>query len=120
MATGPAEPIFSAYPLITDVSPVLFSIMSVSEKIFSVLGIGYISALAVLLVLSPEARQLKHLLPLSLLGVGVNAGLLFVVFKDIFSRSFPNSGVKYFWIIIIFLFMPAIIFYLPRHGFRKR
>ena len=94
--------------------------MSITEKIFSVLSIFFVTGLAVFLVLSPPARELKYLLPLSLLGVGVNAGLLFVVFKDIFSRSFPTSWVKYFWVIIIFLFIPAIIIYLPIHGFRKR
>ncbi len=94
--------------------------MSSAEKIFSVLAICYITGLSAFLVLLPSARELKYLLPLSLLGVGVNVGLLFVVFKDIFSRSFPTTGIKYFWVIIIFLFLPAIIFYLPKHGFRKR
>ncbi|MGI9536940.1 MAG: hypothetical protein ACR2PB_07710 [Desulfocapsaceae bacterium] len=94
--------------------------MNSAEKFFSVLAIFYITGLAVFLILSPSIRELKYLLPLSLLGVGVNAGLLFVVFRDILSRSFPSSGVKYFWVVIIFLFMPAIIIYLPKHGFRKR
>lgn len=94
--------------------------MSSAEKIFSVLAICYITGLSAFLVLLPSARELNYLLPLSLLGVGVNVGLLYVVFKDIFSRSFSSSGVKYFWVIIIFIFLPAIIIYLPRHGFRKR
>ena len=94
--------------------------MTIAEKIFSVLAICYVTGLAVFLILTPSARELKYLLPLSLLGVGVNVGLLFVVFKDIFSRSFSSSGVTYFWVIIIFIFLPAIIIYLPRHGFRKR
>lgn len=94
--------------------------MSISEKIFSVLAICYVAGLALFLTLTPSARQLTYLLPLSLLGVGLNACLLFVVFKDIFSRSFPTPGVKYFWVVIIFLFIPAIIIYLPKYGFRKR
>lgn len=94
--------------------------MSSTEKIFSGLAICYITGLSALLVLSPSARELNYLLPLSLLGVGFNVGLLYVVFKDILSRSFSSSGVKYFWVIIIFIFLPAIIIYLPRHGFRKR
>lgn len=94
--------------------------MNLAEKIFSILGICYVTGLAVLLILMPPARELKYLLPLSLLGVGVNVGLLFVVFKDIFCRSFPTAWEKYFWVISIFLFMPAIIIYLPRHGFKKR
>jgi len=94
--------------------------MSSAEKIFSVLAICYITGLSAFLVLLPSARELNYLLPLSLLGVGVNVGLLYVVFKDIFSRSFSSSGVKYFWVVIIFLFIPAIIIYLPKYGFRKR
>ena len=94
--------------------------MSSPEKIFSVLAVCYITGLSALLVLSPSARELKYLLPLSLLGIGVNVGLLFVVFKDILNRSFPTTGIKYFWVIVIFLFLPALIIYLPKHGFRKR
>jgi hypothetical protein len=52
--------------------------------------------------------------------VGVNVGLLFVVFKDIFSRAFSSPWQKYFWLLIIFLCMPAVIIYLPMYGFRKR
>ncbi len=94
--------------------------MSVFEKIFSLLAICYISSLAVVLVFVPATRQLPYLLPLSLVGIGLNVGLLFVVFKDIFSRSFAKSGSKYFWVAVIFLFLPAVLIYLPRHGFKKR
>ncbi len=94
--------------------------MPVSEKIFSILAIIYITGLAAFLITNPSIRELKYLLPLSLIGVSLNAGLLFVVFKDIFSRSFSPAGLKYFWTVIIFLFMPAILVYLPLYGFRKR
>ena len=90
------------------------------EKFFSLMVIGYICGLAFLLIASPEARETKYLLPLTLLGVVLNVGLLFVVFKDIFSRSFSSTWKKYFWLLTIFLFMPAVIIYLPMHGFKKR
>ncbi len=90
------------------------------EKTFCLVAVGYIIGLAVILVAAPFSRQMHYLLPLSLLGVTVNVGLLFVVFKDIFSRSFSRSREKYFWLLVIFLFLPAVIIYLPLHGFRKR
>lgn len=94
--------------------------MSFSEKLFSLFGIGYITGLACALVCYPQTRQLPYLLPLSLLGVAVNVGLLYVVFKDIINRRFPRPHSRYLWIAVIFLFMPAIIIYLPMHGFKKR
>lgn len=90
------------------------------EKIYSVPAICYITGLALLLVFLPCAREIKYLLPLSLLGVAVNAGLLFVIFRDIFNRLFPSSWEKYFWVAIVFLFIPAVIFYLPLYGFKEK
>jgi hypothetical protein len=84
------------------------------------MAIGYIAGLAFFLTATPAAREMKYLLPLSLFGVVLNAGLLFVVFKDIVNRSFCSPWKKYLWLLIIFLFMPAIIIYLPMHGFKKR
>ena len=94
--------------------------MNKLEKTFCLVAIGYITGLAVLLFAAPSSRQMHFLLPLSLLGVAVNVGLLFVVFKDIFSRSFSRPRQKYVWLLFIFLFLPAVIIYLPLHGFRKR
>ena len=94
--------------------------MSSFEKSFSVLAIAVIALLATVLALYPPLRDATVLLPLSLVGVCFNAGLLFVVFKDIFSRSFTTASVKIFWIVLIFFFMPAILVYLPLHGFRKQ
>ena len=94
--------------------------MNRTEKLYSLLAIGYLIGMAFFLITSPAVREMKNLLPLSLLGVAVNAGLLFVVFKDIFSRSFPSPRQKYFWMLIIFLCLPAVIIYLPLYGFKKR
>lgn len=94
--------------------------MSSLEKIFSLLAIGFITGLAFLLIFYPQLRNMTYLLPLSLVGVCFNGALLFVVFKDIFSRTFSSMAVKVFWAVVIFFFMPAILIYLPLHGFRKR
>jgi len=94
--------------------------MSLLEKTFSIIALCYIISLALFLVFYPAARDVTILLPLSLLGVGFNAGLLFVVFKDIFSRRFASPARKIVWAAVIFLFMPALLLYLPLHGFRRR
>lgn len=94
--------------------------MSLSEKLFSIFGICYITGLALALVFSQEIRQLPYLLPLSCIGVAVNMGMLYVVFKDIFNRRFAHTYSKYLWVVLIFLFIPAIIIYLPMHGFQRR
>ena len=94
--------------------------MSFGEKIISLLAIFYVSGLAALLVFVPSVRELSYLLPFSLVGVAFNVGLLFIVFKDILSRSFPSPSTRYFWIVVIFLFLPAILIYLPKYGFKKR
>lgn len=94
--------------------------MPFGEKVFSVLAILYVSGLAALLVFFPSVRELSYLLPLSLVGVVVNVGLLFIVFKDILTRSFPSPSTRFLWIIVIFLFLPATLIYLPKYGFKKR
>ncbi|MBT8329702.1 MAG: hypothetical protein KJN87_08355 [Desulfofustis sp.] len=94
--------------------------MNRAEKTYSLMAIGYIAGLACVLMTSPAAWEIKYLLPLSLLGVAVNVGLLFVIYKDIFSRSFSSPWQKYFWLLLIFLCMPAVLIYLPMYGFRNQ
>ena len=94
--------------------------MNHTEKLYSLLAMGYLIGLVFFLITLPAVREMKYLLPLSLLGVAVNAGLLFVVFKDIFSRSFPSPWQKFFWMLIVFFCLPAVIIYLPLYGFKKR
>ena len=90
------------------------------EKGFSIFSLIFIVLITGLLYSVPSMRNLTVLLPLAFVGVIINAGLLFVVFKDIFSRSFQSEGRKYFWILAILLFLPAVFIYLPIHGFKPR
>ena len=94
--------------------------MNTFEKIFSVFSIIFAIALITMFSVYPETRQFKLLLPLSLLGVSINIGLMFVVLRDIFFRSFAKPTSKYLWIALILLFWPAVIYYLPKHGFKPR
>jgi hypothetical protein len=72
------------------------------------------------LIYYPQLRQFNYLIPISLLGLFVNIGLIFVVLRDIFARQFGDQGRKYFWVALVLIFWPSILYYLPRHGFRPR
>jgi len=90
------------------------------EKLFSLLGLFYITAMVILILTVPSMRNVLIFLPLALVGIIVNAVLLFIVFRDIFIRSFQPESRKYFWVLVILLFLPAIVIYLPLHGFKPR
>lgn len=94
--------------------------MTITEKLYSICAILFAFGLVLLLIMSPEYRQLKFLLPLGLAGLLINIALMFIVLRDIFLRQFPNPSQKYIWMAIVLFFWPAILYYLPRHGFKKR
>ena len=94
--------------------------MKPAEKIYAVFAVLFACCLLTSLVAFPELRQLKILLPLSLVGMSINIGLMFVVLRDIILRSFENPMAKYIWIAVILVFWPAVLYYLPRHGFTPR
>lgn len=73
-----------------------------------------------LLAAIPEMRQIKFLLPASGLGLFVNVILMFMVFRDIFSRQLPGRFGRISWTALLLIFWPAILVYLPLHGFRRR
>jgi len=94
--------------------------MNIFEKIYSLLAIVFAVGLFLGLIYFPQLRQFHRLVPLCLLGLVINMGLLFVVLRDIFSRPFTDQGRKYMWIALVLLFWPSILFYLPKYGFRPR
>lgn len=94
--------------------------MNISEKIFSLFAVFFAIGLIAALSLYPEIRELKVLLPLSLVGVSINIGLMFVVLRDIVYRNFTYPMAKYIWIAVILFFWPAVLYYLPKHGFKSR
>ena len=94
--------------------------MNVFEKIYSLLAIIFAAGLIACLIYFPQLRQFDRLIPISLLGLVINIGLMFIVLRDIYSRQFPDQGRKYFWMALVLLFWPSILFYLPRYGFRPR
>lgn len=94
--------------------------MKITEKLFSIFAVLFAFSLITMLVIYPEYRQLNVLLPLSLIGMLINIGLMFVVLRDIFQRKFPSNSQKYIWVFVVLFFWPAILYYLPKHGFKKR
>ena len=94
--------------------------MTIPEKIFSVFAVCFAIGLLTALTIYPEIRELRVLLPLSLAGVTINIGLMFVVLRDIVCRSFKHPMAKYIWIAVILFFWPAVLYYLPKHGFKSR
>ena len=94
--------------------------MNTLEKIYSVCAVIFAIGLIAALLLIPETRHLKLLLPLSLTGLAINIGLMFIILYDILHRNFTTPNAKYIWIAIILLFWPAVLYYLPKYGFRKR
>ena len=94
--------------------------MNISEKLFSIFAVFFAVGLITALSIYPEIRNLKILLPLGLVGVTVNIGLMFVVLRDILYRKFTHPTAKYIWIAVVLFFWPAVLYYLPKHGFKSR
>lgn len=94
--------------------------MTTLEKLYCLFAIAFALAFLTVLYLIPETRQLSILLPAGLVAIAVNIGLIFTVLRDILCRRFATPTARYLWLAVILLFWPAVLYYLPRHGFRKR
>ena len=94
--------------------------MNFKEKIVVIISIVFLSGLLLTIVIFPQTRTIGILIPFTLTGVMVNAALLFIVFRDMLTRSFPSKANKYFWVALVFLCFPTILIYLPLHGFKDK
>lgn len=94
--------------------------MNIFEKTFSFLAILFEIGLISFFLAWPQYQRLAILLPASFLGLLVNTGLLFLIFRDIYLRTFANPKAKIFWVVIILLVWPASLIYLLKHGMHKR
>lgn len=90
------------------------------EKIYSVFAVLFAFSLLTVLTISPELRVFKNLIIACLAGMVVNIGLLFIVLKDIFTRPFTEPNRKYFWLVMVLLVWPSILYYVPKHGFKPK
>lgn len=94
--------------------------MNTFEKTFSFLALLFEIGLISFFLIWPQFQRLSILLPASFFGLLVNTGLIFLIFRDIYLRSFTNPKTKIFWVVIILLIWPASLVYLLQHGIRKR
>lgn len=90
------------------------------EKLFSLVGLVFMPLIIGIMTLVPAAKTFMVMLPMALLGVLINVGLLYVVFKDIFSRSFHPESTRYLWVMATLLVLPTVIIYLVKYGFKPR
>ncbi|MFN2353061.1 MAG: hypothetical protein ABR512_00870 [Desulfopila sp.] len=94
--------------------------MNTIEKAFSIFAILFAIGLIAAFWAIPELRQVKLLVPISFFGMVINIVLMFIVLRDILYRRFSTPTKKLIWLGVILLFWPAILYYLPRHGFQPR
>ena len=94
--------------------------MNTFEKTYSIFAIIFAISLIILLTTLPELREIQLLIPAISVGLFVNVVLMFMVFRDIFFRRLPGKNGKLFWTMLLLLFWPATLVYLPLHGFRIR
>ena len=94
--------------------------MEPREKYICIAALITLITIPPLLFIIPKLHTLPFLIPLSFLLIGMNAALLFLVFKDIFTRRFNSDKMRLVWAALVFFFPPVILLYLPLHGFRAR
>ena len=94
--------------------------MKTGEKLYSIFAMLFIIALTSVLILFPETRQLMILLPITLAGLLVNIIFMFIVLRDIFLRPSISTGQKILWVVLILVFWPTVLLYLPLLGFKAR
>jgi hypothetical protein len=94
--------------------------MNISEQISAWLAILLEIGLVAFFLLQPQFQILTYLLPACFIGLVANTVLLFLVFRDLWLRSFANPKTKFLWGGAIFVFWPLAIVYLLLHGRRNR
>jgi hypothetical protein len=90
------------------------------EKGYCLFAIFFAFGIGTLLVAVPESRSTGILLPLCFCGLLVNVGLMYIVLKDIFTREELDKTKKLIWTGALLICWPAVLVYLPLHGFQKK
>lgn len=94
--------------------------MNTFEKAYSVFAILFGGIFTWLLLTVPDMRQLSVLIPVTTAGLLINVIMMYFVFRDIFFRPTLSKNAKLLWTVVVLLFWPAILIYLPLYGFRRR
>lgn len=94
--------------------------MNTFEKSYSLLAVTCALAIVCAMIFIPELRRFDRLLPISLIGLAANIGLMYIVLKDIFLRPFSKQSAKFLWLGLVLMLWPSIIIYLFRYGCKPR
>jgi hypothetical protein len=95
------------------------SVMNRWEKAFCIFYFAYMLAYIPYFFLRFNFDTLS--VSLHLFGMFLGLPLLFIVFRDLYKRHFPNPNSKITWTLLILLVNPfGTIAYLYKHGFRPR
>ena len=60
------------------------------------------------------------IIPFHLFGMMINLAFLIIVIRDIYKREFPDPNSKVTWTVLILMFWPSVLVYLPKYGFKPR
>jgi len=89
------------------------------EKAFLIFYVVYTAAYIPFFVRFAQTHM-RVLVPFHLFGMALGAGFLFVVFRDLYKRSFQNPNTKITWTILILMFCPSVLVYLFKYAFKPR
>lgn len=93
--------------------------MTFFEKTYCSLSIAFAFGITIAFVLYPELRQMSNLLPICAIGLLVNIGFMFVILRNIITKTEFDQKEKSIWVIAVLLFWPTAILYLFLYGFRN-
>lgn len=94
--------------------------MNLFEKLYAVIAVIFAVILILSLILFPNLRQINYLLPISFIGFTLNVGLMFIVLRDIFLRTFESQTTKFLWMAAVLIIWPSIVYYLFQYGMKPR
>jgi hypothetical protein len=94
--------------------------MNLFEKTYASLSVIFAVSLILCLFLFSNLRQPAYLIPIGSIGFTLNVGLMFIVLRDIFLRSFGTETTKFFWMAAVLIFWPSIVYYLLQYGMKPR
>jgi hypothetical protein len=93
--------------------------MNKFEKGFLVFYVIYITVY-IPCYLKFASTNMSVLIPFHLFGMALGIGFLFVVFRDLYKRRFPNPNTKITWTILILMFFPSVLVYLFKYAWKPR
>ena len=91
------------------------------EKLYVIFSLAYTLVYSYFffnLIESPE--NFERIIPFHILGMVLSLGFIIVIIRDVFKRKFPTPNAKAMWAILLIIFWPIVLIYLPKYGFKPR